>query len=123
MLDPQLTTANLNVQLNPETHRVAIQAQIRHEPCTTSAGLQAQKHFFGPGPARVWNAMLTNERSVHAILGVVAHDQEAWLIIAVFMVSGAIVALDCERVSLVDARLVIELEDPCEYRLAPSTDW
>ena len=121
VLDPQLTAANLNGQLSPATHRVAIRAQIRHEPYTMSEGLQAQKHVFSPGPARVWNAMLANERSIHAILGVVSLDQEAWLITAVFIVDGKIAALDYERVSLVDARFVIELQDPCEYRLVPGT--
>ena len=114
----RLTAAATTAQLNPSPTRVDIQAQVQQSSYMTPTGLQADRHVFAPGPARVWNAMLANRRSVLAILDVFARNHQAWLITAVSTVNGAIVAINYERVRFVNSRFVIELNDPCECWLA-----
>ena len=117
VVDPQLSVTTISAQLNPSPTQVEVQAQILHSPYNMNAGLQAQKHVFAPGPARVWNAMLANERSMPAILSVFTQSQQAWLVTAAYTVNGAVVALDYERVRFRDEKFIIELDDPCEYCL------
>lgn len=116
MPNPHLTVDNLTGQLSPSPDSVKIQAEIRDEPHKMKAGLEAKKHVFAPGPARIWNAMVSHDRSLSAIRALLTKNPEAWIITAVITVGDAISAFDCARVRLIDSEFLVELDDACECR-------
>ena len=114
VVDPQLTVATIDAQLNPSPSRVGIKSKILHDSYKMKAGLEAKKHVFAPGSARVWNSMLDNDRSLSAIRALLAKNPEAWLITAIFTAGDSIVALDCARVRRMNSEFVVELDDACK---------
>jgi len=108
-----VTADKLQGQLNPAPDRVEIIANIQKGAHTDDSGECTTIHSFAPGPARVWNAMLANERSASAVSDVVGDAGHGWLIVAVYTVDDAIVSIDLARVSCKDGKFTVAMNDPC----------